>query len=116
MELIELGLTSVEEPKLQEWGDKRHVPINIEQYTEEDENGEQITKYRYDLIKRVEQPISYETILKAAVNAKFTSAELTHIMTNLMIEDDELVVKYRKYVTEMANAIQLSGYTPSSKE
>ena len=44
------GLVSETEPKIQNWGEKRHVPINVRQEKSIDEKGEEKTIYVYDVV------------------------------------------------------------------
>lgn len=104
------GLVSESEPKIQNWGEKRHVPVNIRQEKTTDEEGNEKTIYVYDVVERVEQPVTVDSIVAAGVKATFTEHELSHIMTHFARENDKQVTDYKAFVTTLTEDATKSGY------
>lgn len=104
------GLVSETEPKIQNWGEKRHVPINVRQEKSIDEKGEEKTIYVYDVVERVDQPVSVDSIVAAGVKATYTESEMSHIMTHFAKDSDKTVAGYKEFVTVLTEDAQKSGY------
>lgn len=110
MNHIIYGLQSSEKPKIQEWGEKRHVPVNVREVTNTDEDGKEIPAYEYDVIERVEQPVNYDNIMDAAVKAKFTDEEMAYITKHFSSTINEKVKAYKVFVSEMGKTLENAGY------
>lgn len=104
------GLISETEPKIQNWGEKRHVPINICQEKTIDEEGKEKTIYVYDVVERVEQPVCVDSIVAAGVKATYSEADTSYIMTHFAKENDKKVAEYKAFVTELTENATKSGY------
>lgn len=104
------GLISETEPTIQNWGEKRHVPINVRQEKITDEKGEEKTVYIYDVVERVEQPVTVDSIVAAGVKAAYSEAETSYIMTHFAKENDKKVTEYKAFVTELTENATKSGY------
>lgn len=104
------GLISETEPQIQNWGEKRHVPINIRQEKTIDEEGKEKTIYVYDVVERVEQPVTVDSIVAAGVKATFSETEIRHIMTHFAKEGDKTVDTYKTFVTSLTEDAKKSGY------
>lgn len=104
------GLISESEPQVQNWGEKRHVPINVRQETKIDEEGKEKTIYVYDVVERVEQPVTVDSIVAAGVKATYSEAETSHIMTHFARENDKQVAEYKDFVSALTADAEAAGY------
>ena len=88
-----------EKPNPLEWGKKRIVPLNVK--TEETvENGQ----------RKVELPITVDSIVDAAIAEEFDGAAMKRIMRNLAKTDNEEVQRYKNFVEEVTSAAKAAGY------
>lgn len=113
MNQIIYGLQSTEKPQIQEWGEKRHVPINVREVIMTDENGEETIGYEYDVVERVEQPINHDNIMAAAVRAKFTDEDMAYITKHFSSTSNEKVKAYKDFVSEMGRMLEDAEYVPA---
>ena len=104
------GLFSEEKPQLQDWGEKKHVPLNIVESETTDEDGKVKKQYTFDCVERVEEPLSVDTIVKAAAEGTFTSEQLSYITRNFAKQSDTLVARYKTLVEEVTAAAEAAGY------
>lgn len=105
------GLIFSEYPRPIEWGDKRHVPLNVEPETIAGEDGKAARAYRCDLVENVEQPLTVETIVKAAIRSEFgeeTSPKMA--MTLALRQADPETERFRKFVNDVTEAARAAGY------
>lgn len=105
-----LNLASSEQPQLQDWGDKKHVPLNVREIEGVDENGDPKVSYQYDCVEKVDQPINVDNIVKAAVEAEFTAEEQEYVTRNFSKRKDALVKRYKDFVAEITEKAEDAGY------
>lgn len=98
-----------ERPVPQEWGEKRIVPLNITEETTE-ENGVRKTGYRADLVPKVEQPITVDSIVDAAIAAEYGEEGQRRILRNMASDNDPEVEAYKSFVNEIREAAIAAGY------
>lgn len=110
MSKIIIGLTSESKPEVQQWGEKKHVPLNVKEVREADEEGNEKVKYVYDVIERVETPVCIDTIVSAGVKAKFSDDEMGYIMKHFAKESDPKVAEYKEFVTRLTADAESAGY------
>lgn len=93
----------------QAWGEKRIVPINI---TEETiiENGEEKKSYRADLVPKVEQPLTVESIVNAAIADEYSEADQKRIMRKMANDGDPEVEAFKAFVNEVTESAKGAGY------
>lgn len=96
-------------PKPMDWGDKKIVPLNINQETNI-EDGQTKTSFRADLVPKVEQPVTVNSIVDAAIQSEFDEKSLKRIMRNFGHSDDEEVSRYKNFVQEITEAAKEAGY------
>ena len=97
-------------PEVAPWGEKAIVPLNVTEHERTDENGQTKKYYRADLVKKVEKPLTVDTIVQAAVDEDFDDAAQKRIMRNFAKTDDAEVSSYKKLVTEVTEAAKKAGY------
>lgn len=98
-----------EDPQTMDWGEKKIVPLNVKREVTE-VNGEQKVGYRADLVPKVKQPVTVDSIVEAAINSEYSEAEQKRIMRKLADENDEQVKKYKAFVAEITAAAKAAGY------
>lgn len=98
-----------EKPNPFEWGKKRIVPLNVKP-EETVENGQRKVGYRADIVRKVELPITVDTIVDAAIAEEYDEAALKRIMRNLAKTDNEEVQRYKNFVEEVTSAAKAAGY------
>lgn len=99
-----------ETPKPLAWGNKFIVPLNAEEVTQLDAEGNETKVYLADVIENVEK-LNVSSIVKAAVAAKFTPEEVDYVMLNVGNTDDEKVNAYSKFVASITEQAKAAGYT-----
>lgn len=104
------NLVSQTQPKPEDWGDKKHVPLNVREVEEVDENGDPNTTYLHDVVERVEQPLNVDNIVKAAVESEFDKSQIEYVTRNFSKRSDKLVNKYKAFVQEVTDAAIEAGY------
>ena len=104
------NLSSETLPKIEDWGEKKHVPLNIRETEGTDENGEPKTKYLYDCVEKVDQPINVDNIVKAAVESKFDAKTIEYVTRNFAKKNDSTVEEYKAFVEEITDAAIEAGY------
>ena len=107
---MERQLYFSEQPKPMDWGEKKHVPLNITEETTFDENGVEKKGFRADLVERVEQPITADHIVDAAIASEFGEEAKKRIMRNIAIEGDPEVAAYKKFISEIRASAIAAGY------
>lgn len=98
-----------EKPNPLEWGKKRIVPLNVKA-EETVENGQRKVGYRADIVRKVELPITVDSIVDAAIAEEYDDAALKRIMRNLAKSDNEEVQRYKNFVEEVTSAAKAAGY------
>lgn len=108
---MERAVNFAERPTPMDWGKKKHVPLNIVEINEIDENGEPKKAYRADIVPKVEQPLNVENIVKAAINSEYgENAAQKMTMALALNKSDEETEKFKKFVSEITEAAQAEGY------
>ena len=107
---MERQLYFSEQPKPMDWGEKKHVPLNIKEETTLDENGAEKKGYRADLVPKVEQPITVDRIVDAALASEYDGEALNRIMRNVASEGDPEVEAYKKFINEIRASAIAAGY------
>ncbi|MBQ2950831.1 MAG: hypothetical protein IJE12_07290 [Prevotella sp.] len=104
------NLASAEQPQLQDWGDKKHVPLNVREVEGVDENGDPKTSYLHDCVEKVDTPITVDNIVKAAVEAEFSAEEREYVTRNFSKRKDALVKRYKDFVEDITDKAEAAGY------
>ena len=107
---MERQIYFAEKPQLLEWGEKRIVPLNINEEVTVGSDGAMRKGYRADLVPKVKQPLTVENIVDAAIAAEYSEDALKRIMRNLAKSDDAEVEKYKSFVKEITEAAKEAGY------
>ena len=98
-----------EKPAVQDWGEKKNVPLNVTEETTE-ENGVKKTGYRADLVPKVEQPVTVDSIVDAAIASEYGEQGQKRILRNMARENDPEVEAYRNFVNEIRASAIAAGY------
>ncbi len=98
-----------EMPVPQEWGNKRIVPLNIKEEVTED-NGVKKTGYRADLVPKVEQPLTVDNIVDAAITSEYGEDGQKRILRNMARGNDPEVAAFNSFVNEIREAAKAAGY------
>lgn len=106
------GLVSDEMPVVMEYGSNcSQVPLNIQQIEVSDENGEPKTAYTCDLVDNVNNPVDFDNILIAMINAKYSETEQNQIQDAINKGSNSNKVKaYKAYLKACSDKIEASGY------
>lgn len=106
---MERQIFFTEKPQPMAWGDKKIVPLNIKEevYTED---GKEKKGYRADLVKKVDEPLTVDSIVAAAVNEEFGDEAQKRIMLNFAKQGNAEVERYKAFVAEVTNAAIRAGY------
>lgn len=107
---MERQLYFSEQPKPMDWGEKKHVPLNIIEEVTTDENGVEKTGYRADLVPKVEQPITVDHIVDAAIASEFGEEAQKRIMRNMADDNDAEVSAYKSFINEIRASAIAAGY------
>lgn len=97
-------------PQPQDWGEKKNVPLNINEEISTDENGKEKKGYRADVVQKVNTPLSVDNIVDAAIASEFGEDAQKRIMRNMARENDPEVESYKAFVNEITAAAQAAGY------
>ncbi len=97
-------------PQPQDWGEKKNVPLNINEDISFDENGKEKKGYRADVVQKVAQPITVDNIVDAAIASEFSDEAQKRIMRNMAKENDPEVEAYKSFVSEIREAAIAAGY------
>ena len=98
-----------ETPTVKEWGKKFIVPIDIKESTTLDDEGNEIPQFSADIIDKVET-LSVAGIVKAAIAAEFSQADVDYVMLNVGNAADPKVKAYTDFVAEVTAKAQEAGY------
>lgn len=107
---MERQLFFPEMPQPQDWGEKKNVPLNITEEISYDENGQQKKGYRADVVQKVAQPLTVDSIVDAAIASEYDEEALKRIMRNMARENDPEVEAYKKFVNEIRASAVAAGY------
>lgn len=107
---MERQLFFPEMPQPQDWGEKKNVPLNINEENTNDENGNTKTGYRADVVPKVNQPLTVDNIVDAAIASEYNEEALKRIMRNMARENDPEVEGYKKFVNEIRASAIAAGY------
>lgn len=108
---MEYNAVFSEYPVIAEWGASMSiVPLNIRETHVIGEDEELKTIYLADLVKVVNNPVNVDSIVEAVVNETFSEADQKYIMRNFGTENDAMVAKYKKLVTDITKLAKESGY------
>lgn len=107
---MERQLFFPEMPQPQDWGEKKNVPLNINAENTTDENGQPKTGYRADVVPKVEQPLTVDNIVDAAIASEYDDEALKRIMRNMARENDPEVNAYKQFVNEVRASAVAAGY------
>ncbi len=107
---MERQLYFSEQPKPMDWGEKKHVPLNIKEETTTDENGVEKKGYRADLVPKVEQPLTVDHIVDAAIASEFGEEAQKRIMRNMASDNDPEVEAYKGFINEIKASAKAAGY------
>lgn len=99
-----------ERPTVAGWGDKRIVPLNINEETTIAEDGTPVNGYRADLVPKVEQPLTVGNIVAAAIASEYSKGELSRIQANIDDDENADVKKYKAFVARIKAAAIKEGY------
>lgn len=99
-----------EYPQVMDWGDLRIVPLNIKEDVIYDEQNNVINGYRADLVFKVKQPVTVDTIIDAAINSEFTKDEQCYIMRNMNDSENLQVIKFNNFVKDITEYAKVAGY------
>ena len=98
-------------PEVQPWGnDKSNVPLNVKEVPAVDAEGNAVTHYQADILCKVNNPVTADSIVEAAVSEKYTEAERLRIMSNFTKENDAEVEEFKAFTAEIREAAQAEGY------
>lgn len=98
-----------ETPTVTEWGAKRNVPLNIKEETTI-ENGQEVKGYRADVVPKVTEPITVDSIVDAAIASEYKETQLKRIMRNIADSSNAEVTAYTAFVAEVTAAAKAAGY------
>ncbi len=98
-----------ETPTVKEWGKKFIVPIGIKESTTLDSEGNEVPLFSADIINEVET-LSVAGIVKAAIAAEFSQADVDYVMLNVGNAADPKVKAYTDFVAEVTAKAQEAGY------
>lgn len=106
---MERQIFFTEKPQPMDWGDKKIVPLNVneESFTED---GKEKKGYRADLVKKVNEPLTVDNIVAAAVDEEFSEEAQKRIMLNFAKQGNAEVERYKAFVAEVTNAAIRAGY------
>lgn len=98
-----------ERPKAQDWGEKKIIPLNVtEDRTVECGN---VTKgYRADIVKKVQTPVTVDSIVEAAIEDEYGEAGQKRIMRKMTDPTDPEVAAFTAFIAEIRAAAEAEGY------
>lgn len=108
---MERNLQFSERPEVTPWGNEMsNVPLNVEEQTVENENGEQEVRFSADILRKVKNPVTKNSIVDRAIEEKYDEETQRRIMRNFAHKDDEEVAEFNAYVAEVTAAAEKAGY------
>lgn len=110
---MERAVNFAERPTPMDWGEnKQHVPLNIIEVEDFDENGNTVKSFRADIVPKVEKPLNIANIVNAAVFSEYGEAGAKILTMALVLNpnENEDTKKYRAFVNEIAEAAKAEGY------
>lgn len=107
---MERNVNFSERPGQMDWGKQKIVPLNIVEETTTDENGNEKKSYHADLVQKVEQPVTVDRIVDAAIASEYDDEAQKRIMRNITSENDPEVESYKKFVNEVKASAIAAGY------
>lgn len=107
---MERNVNFSERPAPMDWGNQKIVPINIKEETIKDEYGNDKKTYRADLVQKVNEPLTADNIVDAAIASEFSSEAQKRIMRNIACEGDPEVESYKQFVNEVKASAIAAGY------
>lgn len=107
---MERSIYFSERPAPMDWGQQKIVPLNIVEETTTDENGNEKKSYHADLVQKVNQPITVDSIVDAAIAAEFSEEAQKRIMRNMASENDPEVEAYKSFINEIRASATAAGY------
>lgn len=107
---MERQLFFPEMPQPQDWGEKKNVPLNITEEISYDENGQQKKGYRADVVQKVAQPLTVDSIVDAAIASEYGEDAQKRIMRNMASDNNPEVEAYKSFVNEIRTAAIAAGY------
>ena len=93
-----------------DWGLQKIVPLNIVEETTLGENGREMRGYRADVVQKVEQPVTADSIVDAAIASEYDEEARKRIMRNMASEGDPEVEAYKRFISEIREAAMAAGY------
>ena len=73
-------------PEVQPWGnDKSNVPLNVKEVPAVDAEGNAVTHYQADILCKVKNPVTADSIVEAAVSEKYSDADRLRIICLVVI-------------------------------
>lgn len=106
---MERQIFFAEKPQTMSWGDKKIIPLNITEVSYI-EDGKVRNGYRADLVRKVEEPVTIDTIVLAATNEEFDEDVQKRIMLKFAKQGDAEVEKYKAFVAEVTQTALDAGY------
>lgn len=107
---MERNVNFSERPTPMAWGDKKIVPLNVVEDTATDEKGKEKKAWHADLVPKVEQPLSVNSIVDAAIASEYGEEAQKRIMRNMARENDAEVERYKAFVNEVTESAKAAGY------
>ncbi len=109
---MEKNLQFSEEPKVTPWGSNMsNVPLNVvEHEAETNEQGEEVKRWSADVLRKVKNPVTVESIVDAAIDEKYDETAKKRIMRNFAHKDDAEVAEFNAYVEAVTAAAEEAGY------
>lgn len=105
-----IKLCFTEEPQVMPYGSKSIVPVGIESFEQENENGETAVVYLAYVVYGVEGEVNADSIVDAAIKNEFSEAERNYIMRNMLDSEDAKVNEYKEFVARVTAAAKSAGY------
>lgn len=105
-----IKLCFTEEPKVMPYGQKSIVPVGIESFEQENENGENAVVYLAYVVYGVEGEVNLDSIVDAAIKNEFSESKRSYIMRNMLDSEDAKVIEYKNFVARVTAAAKNSGY------
>ncbi len=107
---MERQISFAGQPAPLDWGEKKHVPLNVTEEVTTDENGNEKKSYRADLVPKVSEPLTVDNIVDAAIASEYDEEAQKRIMRNMAKENDPEVEGYKAFVSEIRKAAIAAGY------
>ena len=107
---MERNVNFSERPTPMDWGQQKIVPLNIVEEKTTDENGNEKKNYRADLVQKVNQPITADNIVDAAIASEYDKETLNRIMRNVATEGNPEVEAYKSFINEVRTSAIAAVY------